>query len=934
MSKSYFSWPRLIREAGLAPVQRRSIVRAIGAASFILCTRSAGLGAQTVPVISVPLPNAAAASVTGTITIDGKLDESTWSKATQITDFRQQQPQEGAQASQRTEVRVLYDERALYIGARMYDSLGARGIRAPLARRDQLLDSNGNNGSFNSLTTDKLIVILDPYHNHIDEAWFEINPMGVRGDQFNGDPSWDPIWQAATQIDSLGWTAELRIPYSQLRFSRDSLQSWGMQIWRYTDRLNEQDMWSFRRKSESGGAMYFGSLNGLVLEPQPHQLEILPYVESRQQYKFAQPADPYHNNSYSSVSAGADMKYLLTSSLALDATVNPDFGQVEVDPATINLSAYETFYSEKRPFFVAGSSAFDFGNFNCNFCSNTSSLDIFYSRRIGRPPQLNPYVGNIADFADVPDNTTILGAAKITGRTKGGFTLGILDALTNRETARYMPAGGASQQTQEVEPLSNYFVGRIKKDLNQGATTIGGAFTSVLRQMDDTVVSDRLRRRAEAGGIDFNHSWHQRQYSWIGSILTSNVGGTSSVIDQTEQSSAHYFQRPDRRVTSDGIFNAKYDLNATSLQGYGFYTRVGKGGGNWFWETAQNWRSPGFEVNDLSFLGRADYKWMNANVGRQWQTPGRWYRNAVIISGGQQQFNYDGDKTDLQSQLYAGSQFLNYWNLRSFVIHHPTVLDDRLTRGGPVVMRTGYNFTEVELSTDARQRAVFDFAVSSSKGIGSDTHTLTLQPSVALKPVANVFVSLTPSFSADEDAAQYVTTVTDPTATSFFGKRYVFGFIKARTLSLDTRVNWTFNPNLTLQLFAQPFIASGAYSSFREFAAPRTFRKVIYGQDIGTITRIPATATTDATYNVDPDGAGPAPAFSFGDPDFTFRSMIGNAVVRWEYRPGSTVFFVWTQSRTGSDPTGNFDFGAQRSAIFRDRPTNVFQIKVNYWLGR
>ena len=892
------------------------------------------LSAQTIPVNSVPLPAAAAVPATGAISVDGKLDEAAWAKATPITDFHQQNPNEGAAPTQRTEVRVLYDERALYIGARMYESLGGRGIRAPLARRDQLLDSNGNNGSFNSLTTDKLIVILDPYHNHIDQAWFEVNPAGVRGDQFNGDPSWDPIWQSATSVDELGWTAEIRIPYSQLRFARDSVQSWGMQIWRYTDRLNEQDMWSFRRKSESGGAMYFGSLNGLVIEPQPHQLEILPYVESRQQYKFAQPGDPYHNSSYGRVSAGADMKYLLTSSLALDATVNPDFGQVEVDPATINLSAYETYYSEKRPFFVAGSSAFDFGNFSCNFCSNTSSLDIFYSRRIGRPPQLNPYVGNAADFADTPDNTTILGAAKVTGRTKGGFTLGLLDALTNRETARYIAAGGAAEQTQEVEPLSNYFVGRIKKDLNSGATTVGGAFTSTLRQMNDTVMSDRLRSRAEAGGIDFNHTWHQRQYSWIGSILASDVGGTSSAIDLTQQSSAHYFQRPDRRVTTDGIFDAKYDPNATSLQGYGFYTRLGKSPGNWFWETAQNWRSPGFEVNDLSFLDRADYKWMNANVGRQWSTPGRWYRNAVLLGGGQQQFNYDGDKTDLQTQLYFGSQFLNYWNLRSFVIHHPTVLDDRLTRGGPVVMRDGYNYAEVEVSTDARQRAVFDFDVQAARGIGADTHTLGIRPGVALKPAANVFVSLSPSYIIDEGAEQYVETVSDPTAISFYGSRYVFAFIKTHTLSLDTRVNWTFTPNLTLQLFAQPFIASGAYSSFREFAAPRTAQKLVYGKDIGTISRAPATATKGATYTVDPDGTGPAAAFTFGDPDFTFRSLIGNAVIRWEYRPGSTVFFVWTQNRTGSDTNGNFDFARERSAIFSDRPTNVFQVKVNYWLGR
>ncbi|HMG71119.1 MAG TPA: carbohydrate binding family 9 domain-containing protein, partial [Gemmatimonadaceae bacterium] len=254
MSKTCFSRADSNRETGLAPVKPLKIRYLLVAASIVLGSGSAGLGAQSPPAgqaSSAPLPNAAAAPATGSITIDGKLDESAWAKATPITDFRQQQPQEGATASQRTEVRVLYGPRALYIGARMYDSLGGRGIRAPLARRDQLLDSNGNNGAFNSLTTDKLIVILDPYHNHIDQAWFEINPAGVRGDQFNGDPSWDPIWQAATQVDSLGWSAELRIPYSQLRFSRDSLQTWGMQIWRYTDRLNEQDMWSFRTKSEA-----------------------------------------------------------------------------------------------------------------------------------------------------------------------------------------------------------------------------------------------------------------------------------------------------------------------------------------------------------------------------------------------------------------------------------------------------------------------------------------------------------------------------------------------------------------------------------------------------------------------------------------------------------------------------------------------------------
>lgn len=879
-------------------------------------------------------PVASAARLNGSITVDGKLDDPAWNAATPITKFTQSQPHEGEPATQRTEIRILYDDKALYIGARVYDSLGAKGIRAPLARRDQLLDGNGNNGSFNSLTTDKIVVVLDPYHNHIDQAWFEVNPAGVKGDQFNGDPSWDPIWEAATHVDSLGWTAEMRIPFSQLRFSRDSTQTWGMEVWRYADRTNEKDMWAYWRANEAGGPSYYGHLTGLNIAAQPRQFELLPYVLSGEQFKYAAPADPYHSTASSKLSSGLDLKYLLTSNLTLDATVNPDFGQVEVDPATINLSAYETYYDEKRPFFVAGSNAFDYGNFSCNFCSNVSNLGLFYSRRIGRVPQLNGYVGGLAQYDNLPDKTTILGAAKVTGRTAGGFTVGMLDAVTNRENAEYVTTPGGTPITQEVEPLTNYFVGRVNKDLRDGATTIGGMLTSTARQLNDTILSDRLRSHAEALGLDFNHRWDHRDYQWMGSLAASSVSGNPSAIGLTERSSAHYFQRPDRRVRGDGLFGAAYDTSATALRGYGFYTRLAKTNGSWFWETAQNWRSPGFEVNDLSYLDRADYKWMNANVGRQWTTPGSWYRNAVIIAGGQQQFNYDGDRTDQQAQAFSGVQFLNYWNLRTFYIYHPAVFDDRLTRGGPVVMRSGYRDGQIQVSTDARDRAVFNISVEGGPGVGAHTHMVTISPGVALKPASSVFISLTPSFNSSEDAAQYVTTETDPTATSFYGHRYVFAYLRSKTWSLDTRVNWTFTPNLTLQLYAQPYFSSGDYSSFREFAAPRTLTKAVYGKDVGTIARASATATSGATYTVDPDGAGPAQPFTFGDPNFAYRSLIGNAVVRWEYRPGSTVFFVWTQNRTGSDAVGNFDFTRDRIALLRDRPTNVFQIKVNYWLGR
>jgi hypothetical protein len=866
---------------------------------------------------------------TGAIDIDGKLDDPAWATVTPITSFRQYQPAEGQPATQRTEIRIIYDADALYVGARMYDSLGARGVHAPLARRDQLLDSNGNNGSFNSLTTDKLIVILDPYHNHIDRALFEVNPAGVKGDQFDGDDSWDPVWEAAAHVDSLGWTAEMRIPYSQLRFSRAPVQTWGLEIWRYEDRLNEHDMWAFYKKSEAGGPAFYGHLTDLQIPPQPRTFELLPYVESREKFSRAAIGDPYHGNTDTRMSAGADLKYLLTSNLTLDATFNPDFGQVEVDPATINLSAYETYYDEKRPFFIAGSSAFDFGGMNCMFCSNVSGMDVFYSRRIGRPPQLTPWVDGNSAFASTPDQTTILGAAKITGRTSAGYTIGVLDALTNRETARYvLPNATSNQLTQVVEPLTNYFVGRVKKDFRDGATTFGGIVTSTDRQMNDTIVSDRLRSHAEAAGLDWNDTWHHHDFSWMGNAVVSNVTGSPAAIRLTQLSSAHYYQRPDRRVTSDGLFGTSYDSNATAMRGYGFYTRLAKQSGDWLFETAQNWRSPGFEVNDLAYLDRADYKWMNFNVSRQWTTPTRAFQNMVIIAGGQQQFNYDGLRTDKQAQAYMGYEFPNYWNLRTFVIHKGIVDDDRLTRGGPVVEGTGYNFGHLQVSTDARATAVYNVSVEASRGVGAPTHMFSISPGLALKPASNIFISLSPTYNADEDAAQYVTTVADPTAKAFYGNRYVFAFLRSHTLSLDTRVNWTFTPNLTLQVYAQPFIASGDYGSFREFAAPRTVKKLVYGKDMGTITQ------ANGIYTVDPDGSGPAQSFTFANPNFTYRSLIGNAVLRWEYRPGSTVFFVWTQNRTGSDANGNFDFAHERSMLFADRPTNVFQVKVNYWIGR
>jgi hypothetical protein len=912
-------------------MQHSRILRAATLSLVFGALPAAALPAQQAASTHPPVPVAGAVRRTSPITIDGKIDEEAWRQATPITELRQTRPTDGQPATLATDVRFLYDDDALYVAARMTEPQGASGIRAPLARRDQLLASNGNNGSFNSLTTDKIAIVLDPYHNHLDEIWFEMNPAGVRGDQFNGDPSWDPVWEGASSVTADGWSAEMRIPYSQLRFSRDSIQTWGLQVWRYVDRLNEQDMWSFRRRNESSGPAYFGHLQGLTIVHRPRQTELVPYVVSRGQFKYAEPGDPYHGTSDMHFNAGADLKYNLTSNLTLDATINPDFGQVEVDPATLNLSAFETFYDEKRPFFVANRNAFSFGGTSCMFCSNFSSLSVLYSRRIGRPPQLNGYVSNRANFVDAPDDATILGAAKITGRTSSGYTVGLLDAVTGRETAHFLPAVGGLEQQQTVEPLTNYFMARVRKELRQGATTVGVVATSTVRRLaGDSVLVSQLRDNASAVGFDWSHAWHNRQYRWRGSVVGSDVRGSAQAIALTQRSSTHYFQRPDRHVTSDGLFSTRYDTTATGMRGYGLYTRLAKESGNWNWEAQTNWRSPGFEVNDLAALSRTDYRWMSGNVAYNWITPGRWYRSQTLLGGAQQQFNYDGLRTDFQRQAFYALELPNYWNIRTFAIQKSTTEDDHLTRGGPVVESPGWKFGHFQVSTDSRQRAVFDISLEGSRGIDG-TASFNVSPGIALKPASNIFVQLSPMYDWAQNAQQYLRRQADPTATAFGGNRYVFGYVTTRQVSLETRVNWTMRPTVTLELYAQPFFASGDYSAFSEYQAPRAVKQLFYGTDVGTLTHDVAAAT----YTADPDGPnGPAPAFTFGDPNFTARSLRGTAVLRWEYRPGSTMFFVWTQQRSGSDTFGDFDFRRDYKSLLGDRPDNVFLIKATYWLGR
>lgn len=870
------------------------------------------------------VPSAVAVRRTGPVTLDATLDEDAWKAATPITEFRQIDPNEGQPASQRTEVRFLYDDDALYIGAKMFDAAGAAGVTTRLVRRDASFDS------------DYLELVIDGYHDHLSRAFFDINPAGSKGDYIGlgtacCDASWDPVWEAATRIDADGWTAEIRIPYSQLRFSRDSVQTWGLQVRRFIKRNNEQDQWSWWAKTEAGGPSRFGHLEGLRIPHASAGLELLPYVVTKSASVALTAGDPFNTRGRPTMRAGLDLKDRLTSNLTLDATFNPDFGQVEVDPAVLNLSQFETFFPEKRPFFIEGSQLFNFGDLNCNFCSNVEGMNAFYSRRIGRAPTGASLALDANPYADVPDATTILGAGKITGRTSSGYTVGLMNAVTGDAEARIQTATGA-RALQRVEPLADYYVGRLKKDYLDGNLVLGGVASGIARRLDDTF-APRLAQHAEMYGNDFLYTWNEKMWVLQGSAAVTNVSGDPRAIALREQSSARYFQRPDRGAGSGGFFSSRYDTTATSLRGGGAYLRLSKQTGDWFGELAANARTPGFETNDYSFQRNADYAWYNGNIGRFWSKLTSWYRTLTALAGLQYQNNFEGDATQKEVHVYASEQTPQFWNVSAFYIGNPSTISDKMLRGGPAVRTAPGQYVNVNVSTDSRGKVIGGWGGSH----GWDDHggtNVSLFANVSYRPASNLSMSFGPSYYTGRAYAQYVQAVPDSTATAFYGTRYVMSTLDQRTLGLDTRLSVTFTPNMTVELYLQPFFASGNYHDFKEYTATRSADLLVYGRDRGSITAVRSASGDVTSYTIDPDGAGPAKPFSLTNPNFSEQSLRGNAVFRWEYRPGSVLYVAWTQSRSAGADFGDLEFTRDREALLAARPDNIFLVKASWWIPR
>ncbi|MCA9736575.1 MAG: DUF5916 domain-containing protein [Gemmatimonadota bacterium] len=832
--------------------------------------------------------------------VDGDLSDPVWRSAPVASDFVQYQPNEGAAASERTEVRVLYGVDALYVAFRAFDREPDL-IAAQLARRDD------------SGYSDRVHVVIDSYFDRRTAFQFAVNPLGVKSDWYRfddtqEDSSWDAVWDVAVQRDDEGWSAEFRIPYSQLRFESAPIQTWGINFMREVARRQERSVWAPLSQQENATVSRFGELRGLKNLTSPRHMELLPYTVARLTRATGDLANPFYERNDVFGTVGADLKYGVTSNLTLDLTVNPDFGQVEADPGQVNLSAFEAFFAERRPFFVEGSSIFNFRLSQGD--GDDANESLFYSRRIGRAPQGSADAGD--GWSDADAQTSILGAWKLSGKTADGWSVGLLHAVTGEERAR-IGDGVAAVETQAVEPLTNYVVGRVMRDFREGRSAIGLVATGVNR---DREVSDRLdiRSGGYTGGVDFRHRFANDEWEVQGFVVGSWVTGSAEAIESTQRSSARFFQRPDAE-------HVEVDPTRTSMAGWSSNLNIGRyAGGFWRYATGFQARSPGFEANDIGFMRSTDYVSPWAWLGYHHTTPtarlNRFNVNVNLWSN----FTFARERTGLGGNVNGSLTFKNFWGGYAGVGHNVGSYSTTMLRGGPL-FRTESSWNGwMGAWSDSRRPLRFELNGWGGRRPESGSWNVGVGTGGTWRASNAAQISLRPQFSYNVDDRQWVQRIE-----AGGEDHYLLARLEQKTFSLTTRVDYTFTPELSLQLYAQPFLAGGAYRSFKTVADPRA-------EQYDDRLRALGAASDGDAWTADVDGDGSPERWD--DPDFAFGQFRSNVVLRWEYRPGSALFLVWSQGRDRSrELDGSFELGRDLDRLFSVRPDNVFLIKVSYWLN-
>jgi hypothetical protein len=831
--------------------------------------------------------------------IDGLGNDEAWNQVEWAGgDFRQVMPDKGKPASVQTKFKILYDAKNLYVLFRCFDPEPDKIMRR-MSRRD------GFEG-------DWVEINIDSYFDKRTAFSFTSSVSGVKGDEYvsnngeNWDTGWDPIWYMKTSIDSEGWMAELRIPLSQLRFTDKPELVWGFNVQRLYFKNQERSQWTYIPPDGPGYVHLMGELRGITGVRPQKQVEIQPYILGSTETYQKEEGNPFVTGSDVKSAVGLDAKIGITSDITLDLTVNPDFGQVEADPSQVNLTAFELFFEERRPFFIEGNNTLNFP------INQQTSNNLFYSRRIGRPPQgfVDPDgsgVDDVNEYVKPLQKTSILGAAKLTGKNSKGFSWGIMESVTAKEFAEIDSLGHRRKEI--VEPMTNYLVARAQQDINKGNTLVGGMITATHRQLDEPAL-EWLHKDAYSAGLDFTHHWNERKYYVSSKVMMSYVQGTPEAISNTQLSSERFFQRPDNEHT-------EYDPLRTSLSGTAGEVIIGKKSGNFLGDIGFMWQSPGLELNDMGFLSNTDL--MRQTMSMQYrimETKGA-TRNRFFYFNQWLEMDFGGRKLDEGFHISAEANWTNFWQSGGGVLFRTSTSSNGDLRGGPRMQYPGRVYMWCYTATDRRKK--FQVYVNPEFGIGNHSYnrSASLSLDFVWRPVNAFNVAVSPSMSFDKNQMQYVTTATGDET------RYVVGEIDQTTARIVIRATYMVTPNLSLQYYGQPFGTAGRYSNFKQITVADAPNYTDRFQ------MLPALLGSNDTYGVDHNGDG-VDDFSFGRPDFNFGQFRSNAVLRWEYIPGSTFFIVWTRERNGAFYDIADSEHNRYSFDFTQKAHNIFLAKFTY----
>ncbi|WP_430935624.1 DUF5916 domain-containing protein [Saccharicrinis sp. 156] len=826
--------------------------------------------------------------------IDGKLDDECWNQGVWDGDFKQQFPNSGGNPSQETYIKVLYDRDYIYVAIKCMDTEPDK-IRRILDRRDKF-------------SGDAVGIAFDSYYDQRTAFEFNVTAAGQKIDlKHYGDKSqdlnWNAIWDAATSLADSGWTAEIQIPFSQLRYNKGNRKIWGMHVWRWIDREQEESHWQLIPQDASAMVYLFGELNGIERIRSSRQVELLPYASVKLDYKGDQ-QNPYIGKWHTGLNGGLDAKIGISSNFTLDATINPDFGQVEADPSELNLTAYETRFDEKRPFFLEGRDIFDF---------NIDQDRFFYTRRVGSLPGYKPDTQE-GEYSDLPENTTILGSAKLSGRTSNGLLVGLMNSVTGKEFGKIYSDEGA--RTVTLEPLTNYFAGRIKKELNNANTIYGISFNSVVRNNDEQVLKNNFTDNATSGGIDFTKYWQDKNYFFTVKLTGSHISGSQASIKDLQESHLHRFQRPDAE-------HLTYDTLRTNLSGTGATIRIGKQGGQLKYGFKSSFWSPQFNINDIGFVRVSDKVEQQAWINYESIESTGFLRKYEFEIDNRINSSFGGEIMDNRVGLEANVQFQNLYNTEFKGELVLPSFDTRVLRGGPALLKDSYAGAEVEVESNSAKD--FSYFVNSGywHSFGFPTKYYHFGGGINYHPVNQLYIGLDFDYEKNFENYQYIEDIE-------LGDNvlYMAATMDRDILLTTLRIEYYLSPELSIQYYGSPYYSIGAYTDFKRVNNAGSKNRSERFHHYKTNEYAYDTGKEVYTFN-----ETNAETFTMDNPDFSFAQFRSNLIFRWEYKLGSVFYLVWSHEQTRNENIRKPKIHDSLLNLFAARPSDVFMIKFSYWFS-